>query len=178
MSGQTRKGGGAMAARLALIRKIHGYVGLFIAPSVVFFALTGAFQLYGLHEAKGAYHPPAILEQLGNLHKDQRFGLSEHRGGPDADHGDADHADADHDHDARPSAKPDAKPLAMAPARAEAAPPFREAALKALFLIVATGLTLSTLLGVWMALLPHRRNLLAVSLLIAGVILPAALALF
>lgn len=174
MSGQTRKGGGAMAARLALIRKIHGYVGLFIAPSVVFFALTGAFQLYGLHEAKGAYHPPAILEQLGNLHKDQRFGLSEHRGGPDADHGDADHADADHDHDAVPSAKPEAK----GPARAEAAPPLRETALKALFLIVATGLTLSTLLGVWMALLPHRRNLLAVSLLIAGVILPAALALF
>jgi hypothetical protein len=148
-----------MAARLALIRKIHGYVGLFIAPSVVFFALTGALQLYGLHEARGAYHPPAVLEKLGNLHRDQRFGLSEHEAGP-----------ADHDHDQGPDAKGTVK--------AEEATPLRETALKALFLVVATGLTLSTLLGVWMALLPHRRNALAVSLLVAGVALPAALALF
>jgi hypothetical protein len=150
-----------MAARLALIRKIHGYVGLFIAPSVVFFALTGALQLYGLHEARGAYHPPAVLEKLGNLHRDQRFGLSEHEAGP---------ADHEHDHDPGPDAKGAAK--------AEEATPLRETALKALFLVVATGLTLSTLLGVWMALLPHRRNALAVSLLVAGVALPAALALF
>ena len=181
MSGKTRKGGGARAARLALIRNIHGYLGLFIAPSVVFFAVTGAFQLYGLHEARGAYHPPAILEKLGNLHKDQRFGLSEHHGGPKADPDGGDHADADHDHDHDHDAhEPAGKPPAAAdkpPAKAEEAPPLRETALKALFLLVATGLTLSTLLGVWMALLPHRRNLLAVSLLIAGIVLPVALAL-
>ncbi len=171
MSGQTRKGGGAMAARLALIRKIHGYVGLFIAPSVVFFAVTGAVQLYGLHEARGAYHPPAIIEKLGNLHKDQRFGLSEHH--DDGDHHPANHADGDHDPDARAPAD-----AARPAAGAEAAPPLHETLLKALFLIVSGGLTLSTLLGVWMALLPHRRTLLGVSLLVAGVVLPAALALF
>jgi hypothetical protein len=170
-----------MAARLALIRKIHGYVGLFIAPSVVFFALTGALQLYGLHETRGAYHPPAILEKLGNLHKDQRFGLSEHEAGPaDHDHATTGAEDGDHDHDAKaPSRAPgeSARGLVKGGAKAEEATPFRETALKALFLVVATGLTLSTLLGVWMALLPHRRNALAISLLIAGVVLPAALAL-
>lgn len=198
MSGQRRKGGGSMAMRLALIRNIHGYLGLFIAPSVVFFAVTGALQLFSLHEAHGDYHPPAIIEKLGNLHKDQRFALKEHKARPpaaappEADHDHADHDHADHDHGDADSADHDHDPAAAAPAgsakapsaakpaeakSAEAGPPLKEVALKWLFLGVATGLTLSTLLGVWMALLPHRRNALGIALLIAGLVLPAALAL-
>ena len=199
MSGQRRKGGGSMAMRLALIRNIHGYLGLFIAPSVVFFAVTGALQLFSLHEAHGDYHPPAIIEKLGTLHKDQRFALKEHKARPpaaaataaaappeadhdhgDHDHGDADAADHDHDHADAGPAGPAKAPAAAKPGEAkpaEAGPPLKEVALKWLFLLVATGLTLSTLLGVWMALLPHRRNALGISLLIAGLVLPAALAL-
>ena len=185
--------------RLALIRNIHGYVGLFIAPSVVFFAVTGALQLFSLHEAHGDYHPPAIIEKLGNLHKDQRFALKEHKARPpaaaaaaamgppaadhdaaDHDHGDGDAADHDHDHDpaaAAPAGPAKAPPAAKPADAADAGPPLKEVALKWLFLGVATGLTLSTLLGVWMALLPHRRNALGIALLIAGLVLPAALAL-
>ena len=63
-----------------LIRQVHGYLSAFVAPSVLFFALTGALQLFGLHEARDGYHPPALIEKLGRLHKDQAFALKPHRG--------------------------------------------------------------------------------------------------
>jgi len=53
------------------LRQWHSYIGLFIAPSVIFFSLTGALQLFSLHEAHGTYQPPAILEKLASVHKDQ-----------------------------------------------------------------------------------------------------------
>jgi hypothetical protein len=62
-----------MAFKPALIRQIHQYFGLFIAPCVMFFSLTGAYQLFGWHESHEGYHPPALVEKLGMLHKDQLF---------------------------------------------------------------------------------------------------------
>lgn len=56
---------------MLIVRKLHTYVGMFIAPSVIFFALSGALQLFHLHEARGSYHPPPLIEMLGSLHKDQ-----------------------------------------------------------------------------------------------------------
>ncbi len=64
--------------KLTTIRQWHSYLGLFIAPSVLFFALTGATQLFGLHESHGDYRPPAIVEKLSSVHKDQVFELGHH----------------------------------------------------------------------------------------------------
>src|ERR1700685_4580837 len=55
------------------LRKWHAYIGLLIAPSVLFFALTGILQIFNLHEAHGGYHPALILEKLSVGHKDQEF---------------------------------------------------------------------------------------------------------
>jgi hypothetical protein len=55
------------------IRRRHSYIGLFIAPSVLFLALTGAAQIFNLHEAHRSYRPPAILDKLSSVHKDQVF---------------------------------------------------------------------------------------------------------
>jgi hypothetical protein len=60
------------------IRRWHAWLGLFIAPSVIFFSLTGAVQLFSLHEAHGDYQPPALIEKLSSLHKDQEFALGHH----------------------------------------------------------------------------------------------------
>jgi uncharacterized iron-regulated membrane protein len=69
---------------MSSLRTWHTYLGLLIAPSVLFFSLTGALQLFGLHEAHGAYHPAVIIEKLGMLHKDQVFARSErHEQPPD-----------------------------------------------------------------------------------------------
>src|ERR1700744_3372323 len=57
---------------LRLFRKTHLYFGLFISPALLFFALTGAVQTLSLHEAAGSsYKPPALLAELGQLHKKQ-----------------------------------------------------------------------------------------------------------
>src|SRR5580698_2249190 len=91
------------------LRKWHAYIGLLIAPSVLFFALTGALQIFNLHEAHGTYTPALLIEKLSAVHKDQVFEASHDHsapndappsalaGGPAADH-------AGHDEDDRVAA--------------------------------------------------------------------------
>ena len=55
------------------IRTWHTYLGILIAPSVLFFALTGALQLFSLHEVHGSYTPLPVIEKLSKVHKDQAF---------------------------------------------------------------------------------------------------------
>lgn len=139
------------ALRLAAIRQWHTYLGAFIAPSVLFFALTGGLQLFALHEAHGAYKPPPVIEKLGMVHKDQVFA-------------------------AKPKRPPAAiaasvKPKAEAP-KPEAGPKTSTKALKWLFLAVAAGLVISTCLGMWMALFHNRHKGVAWVLFIAGAVVP------
>ncbi|HSZ50992.1 MAG TPA: hypothetical protein VK801_05435 [Caulobacteraceae bacterium] len=136
------------------IRDWHAYLGALIAPTVLFFATTGVVQLWSLHEAHGGYTPPALLEKLGALHKDQKFAMGHH-------------------HEA-PAAKPAAG--AHEAAHAPEAPRPAILLLKAFFTAVATGLIVSTVAGIWMGLSQSpRRRTLAVLLLI-GAATPAILA--
>jgi hypothetical protein len=142
------------------IRQWHGYVGLFIAPSVLFFALTGALQIFSLHEAHGSYQPLPLVEKLSSVHKDQVFSLGHH-------------------HD---SAEPEAPKTADA--AAASAPPAQEddeepalptVLLKWFFLVVAISLTFSTAFGVWMGLTQTRSKRTAWLLLMAGALIPLGL---
>src|ERR1700733_15164361 len=68
------------------LRQWHAYIGVFIAPSVLFFALTGAIQIFNLHEAHGSYTPAPLLEKLSAVHQNQVFEVSdEHHHAPGAD---------------------------------------------------------------------------------------------
>jgi hypothetical protein len=68
------------------LRQWHAYIGLFIAPSVLFFALTGALQIFNLHEAHDNYTPPRLLQKLSAVHQDQVFEASdEHHHAPGDD---------------------------------------------------------------------------------------------
>lgn len=67
---------------VATIRQWHSYIGLFIAPSVLFFALTGALQVFSLHEADGDFTPLPIVEKLASVHKDQQFTMGHHHAKP------------------------------------------------------------------------------------------------
>jgi hypothetical protein len=137
------------------LRQWHSYIGLFIAPSVFFFALTGSAQLFNLHESHGNYEPPAIVEKLSSVHKDQVFEFGDHHG---------------------PEAKPDAEGMAHVGTDEHGVkselPPFL---LKVFFLLVAFGLSVSTALGLWMALTQMRRKPVAWLLLGAGTLIPVAL---
>jgi hypothetical protein len=148
---------GVSPAQSATLRRLHAYIGAFIAPSVLFFAVTGALQLFSLHEAHGGYVPPPLIEKLSAVHKDQRFGGEHHDDGPPPAVGGAraaapDHEDPGHNH-----------PKTL---------PARTVALKWLFLAVDIGLMSSTLIGIWMALTFTRGKGVIWALLILGAALP------
>ena len=56
---------------MKLLRQLHLYLGALFAPLLIFFAATGAWQLFGLHQdAKdGSYRAPAVLSALAAVHK-------------------------------------------------------------------------------------------------------------
>jgi hypothetical protein len=168
------------------IRKWHGYIGMLIAPSVMFFALTGAVQLFGLHEAHGSYHPPALLESLSAVHKDQVF--EQKKADPDDQPERAaavsSAAASDKASQAAANAAPDADHDA-APGGAgvedhehhhmKKAPRVTVYLLKWFFLIVALGLFTSTAFGIWMGLQQRLRRRTHAILLLVGLILPVML---
>ena len=59
------------------MRNVHLYLGVFFAPLLIFFLISGCWQTFGLHEAKkdGSYAPPAIIKALSSVHKDQRWAM-------------------------------------------------------------------------------------------------------
>ena len=146
------------------IRRWHSYMGLFMAPSVLLFSMTGAFQLFSLHEAHGDYQPVALLEKLSSVHKDQVFAPGHHR--------------------EQPEPKPDSQKAGGGPASPATAKDdsnkleLSTLALKAFFLLVALCLVLSTALGLWMGLTQTRQKRLAWMLVLAGALIPAGLLLF
>jgi hypothetical protein len=139
------------------IRTWHTYLGIFIAPSVLFFALTGALQIFSLHEAHDAYVPPQLLEKLSSVHRDQVFAVKAH---------DDDHA-GEQAHDEH----------AAAPPEHEEEPSLATTLLKYFFLLVAVALCVSTSLGLWLGLTHVRHKRLGWWLLAVGIILPASLAI-
>jgi hypothetical protein len=143
------------------IRQWHSYIGVFIAPSVLLFALTGAVQIFNLHEAHGGYVPPAVVEKLSSLHKDQVFAAGHHHDGPP------------------PGALPAGSPPPAKPDDDDDDDKLKPATLilKYFFLLVAICLALSTCFGLWMGLTQTRRKGLAWGLLIAGLVVPLGLLL-
>ena len=138
---------------MSSIRLWHSYIGILIAPSVIFFALTGALQIFSLHESHGTYTPPALIEKLSSMHKDQVFEQKHH------DDGEA-------------QSKDERQPP---PQEHEAGPTLGTMLLKWFFLFVALALCASTLLGLWIGLTRFQRKRTGWWLLLAGIILPIGL---
>jgi hypothetical protein len=136
---------------MSSIRLWHNYIGILIAPSVIFFALTGALQIFNLHESHGTYIPPALIEKLSSIHKDQVF-EQKHRDEPE------------------PKSKSDQQP----PEDHEEGPKLGTILLKWSFLCVALALTTSTMLGLWIGLTHMQRRRTGWWLLCAGIVLPIA----
>jgi len=150
------------------IRRWHRYIGFLTAPTLVFFCLTGAVQLFSLHEAHGGYHPYEWVEKLSSVHKDQVLEphhAHQHGGqqppaalkpAPESSDHDTDHG-GDHEHEHEDSES------------------FGTLALKVFLLLVALGLTTSATLGVWIGLTQLRQKRLGWVLLAVGAGLPLVL---
>lgn len=58
---------------LKTTRTIHLYLGVFTAPMLLFFAISGGLQSFSLHETTrgSSYTPPAWLASAAQFHKKQ-----------------------------------------------------------------------------------------------------------
>jgi len=143
---------------LKLIRQIHLYLGVFISPALLFFAITGALQTFSLHETtQGSdYKPPVWIVKLGQLHKKQTTTLPIRRPRPEAP---------------RPAADKPTQPATPPPPQKSHLP------MKLFFLLVSIGLAISTFTGIYMSYKYTRAPKTITALLLAGILIPLVLTL-
>lgn len=149
-------------SRAVTLRDWHANISAFIAPVVVFYAISGALQIFNLHESHGTYVAPAIIVSMGRLHKNQVIAAPPARAGSGA----------------RSEAPPGGPtgggpPGGGPPGERKTAP--TTLALKWLFCIEALGLATTTVLGAWIGLTHAKRKRTIVALLIAGAVIPIVL---
>lgn len=166
---------------LKAARLIHLYLGVFITPALIFFAFTGFIQTFSLHETtRGSdYKPPAILAELGQLHKKQTLVLPARRQPPPTATPTPGAAQPDAGTPGKPHREGDTpRPDAAAPARPADAPPAKAKNLlpmKLFFALVSVGLFISSVTGLYMSYKYIRNAALITALWIAGIILPVLL---
>lgn len=153
------------------LRQFHFYLGVFFAPAIIFFAISGALQTFRLQEEKGwGGPPPTWIVWLAAIHKDQ---------GPPRPKR------------ARPvvaeAAKPVVDPAVAAAAKAKAAlaDPFAPAQkpakprsrlpMQIFTVVMGIGLMLSALLGIVVALNNKAMRRLSIIMLAAGALVPILL---
>jgi hypothetical protein len=160
-------------AILKFFRKIHLYIGVFIAPALLFFAFTGALQTFSLHETtQGSnYKPPAWLVTLGQLHKKQTTTVPVRKLKPASPDNFANFA--------KPAASSTSDPGQLPKITDAPAPkPKSHLPMKIFFLLVAVGLFISTLTGIYMSYKYTRSKLVITGLLLAGIAIPMLLLSF
>jgi hypothetical protein len=56
--------------------RVHRYLSCVAAPLMLFFAVSGAWQAFRLHESRkdGSYQAPPVLSRLSDVHKVERLG--------------------------------------------------------------------------------------------------------
>jgi hypothetical protein len=152
---------------LKYIRLIHLYLGVFIAPALLFFAFTGALQTFSLHETTrgSSYKPPAWAVTLAQIHKKQTTAVPAKK---------LPQPDKTTDKSAADKPAVDKTPSPTPPSGAPT-PKHNPLPLKIFFLLVALGLFISTLTGLYMSYKYIRNRVLITTILLAGVVIPILL---
>lgn len=140
------------------IRRIHSWIGVLFAPTILLFVVSGMFQIAGCHEGEAGNEPPSWIVRMARLHMKQTIELPRKRAPPPAA--------------ARPSPPATEAPVASPAPRP--APP-TTMPIKVVFFAMAIGLLCSTLFGLYMAFTPTRDRKLLVCLLAIGALLPVVL---
>ena len=136
------------AATNRRLRSLHHYLGVFFAPAILFFAVSGAVQTFRLNEAPAA---PAWLGWIASVHKNQTVPRPRPAAGG-------------------PAQRPGGGRPAPGPRRS-ALP------LKIFVVVMSAGLALSALLGIALALATPARRRGAAIMLALGTLLPVVLLL-
>jgi hypothetical protein len=133
---------------MRLIREWHLYMGLFFAPMLLLFSISGAVQTFRLPDAPTA---PAWMIWIASVHKDQVSNTTPKPQRP------------------KPAKPAGATPEAPKPKKHNKFP------LQVFVGLLSIGLALSTLLGIAIALNSRATRRISVILLIAGTVVPLGL---
>lgn len=144
------------------IRRIHGWLGVLFAPSIILFALSGMFQLEGCHEAEDGHPPNSLVVRLSMIHMHQTAELPKRRQRPPQPPKAAETGSA--------AASPAQPPR---PPEGEQEEPFNP--LKWFFILMSLALMTSSVLGVWIAFTSKRDQKLHIGLFVAGIALPVVM---
>jgi hypothetical protein len=148
-------------------RLVHLYLGVFTAPALLFFAITGGLQTFSLHETTrgSSYAPPKWLVAAAQLHKKQTLDVPSHKPRP------VESPAAGQAADAMPAP-------AVRPAPETGRPKGRNPLpLKIFTALVALSLALSSLTGLYMAWRYSRHATRVVVVFLAGIAVPILLML-
>jgi uncharacterized iron-regulated membrane protein len=153
---------------LKTTRTIHLYLGVFTAPMLLFFAITGGLQSFSLHETTrgSSYTPPAWLASAAQFHKKQTPVMPVRRSQPPATV--ATNASAAPQVQVAPASRPDS---------VGARPKKNLLPMKIFFGLVALSLLISVLSGLYMAWRYSRKPRLFSAILFAGIVVPLLLLL-
>lgn len=130
---------------LSALRHLHLYLGVFTAPAILFFALTGALQTFNLHEPTHGYRPARWILVLAELHKKQTADVPVRKLEPQK-------ADAHTD--------------------SSSSPVHGSFPLKVFFLLVSVSLCASTISGYYLSWKYRRNRTMLVALTAAGFVAP------
>jgi uncharacterized iron-regulated membrane protein len=152
-------------ALLKFLRSSHLYLGVFLSPALLFFAITGALQTFSLHETTqgSSYKPPAWIATLAQLHKKQTTKVPVRKQPSPA--GDV----------ARNGGPGEPGKRGGSPAQEPVRGPQRHLPMKIFFLLVSLGLVSSTLTGLYMAWKFQRNKVVVVGVFVAGLVAPVLL---
>ena len=153
------------AQTMRRVRQYHFYLGMFFAPAILLFALSGALQTFRLQEAKGyGGTPPGWIVWMARVHKDQSLPREKR--------------------EAARLPKPSAAPAAAARdggdrPPTQSSPPTRSSPLplKIFVALMSVGLLASAILGIVIALTNRTMRRTSVIVLVAGTALPLLLLL-
>jgi hypothetical protein len=167
---------------LKFVRQLHRYLGIFIAPMLMFFAFTGAMQTLSLHESSpgSRYVPAKWAMVLAQIHKTQTGEIPAKKlkgmavqAKPDKSAGDksatAKGPESDGTAPAAPAAPPTALPTSVW---------MKHMPMKIFFLLVALGLFTSTVTGLYMAYKYGGSKVVVTVWLVAGIVIPLILLKF
>jgi len=147
------------------IRRIHGWLGVLFAPSIILFTLSGMFQMSGCHEREDGHEPNTLIVRMAMIHMHQQIELPRRRPRPEPPKVAANET----------GSAASAEAPAPKPPQAREEPPAHP--VKWFFLAMCLALIASSVLGVWIAFASKRDLKLHVGLLVAGIALPTVLLL-
>ncbi len=141
-------------ATMRKLRQFHLYIGVFFAPAILFFAISGGLQTFRLQQASGwdGAPPPQWMAWVASVHVDQRKLVAE----PEA---------------AKKAPAP-VDPAKLAERKAKAA---KALPMKIFTAALATALAFSVLLGAAIALSMKSTRRVATIMLVTGSVLPLLL---